>query len=49
MDFVLPDAKILKCKECGVDVKVNVNYPIDSVTCLVCWGKKKQSNNDKNF
>ena len=41
MDFQLDEVRILKCKECGVDVPVNVNYPISEVTCLRCWAKKK--------
>ncbi len=41
MEFKLDEVRIMKCKECGVDVPVNVNYPIAEVTCLVCWAKKK--------
>lgn len=41
MDFQLDEVKVIKCKECGVDVPVNINYPINSVTCLRCWAKKK--------
>ena len=41
MNFILDDVRIMKCKECGVDVPVNVNYPISEVTCLRCWAKKK--------
>ena len=29
MDFQLDEVKIMKCKECGVDVPVNINYPIN--------------------
>ena len=31
----LPDnsMKTVKCRECGVDVPVNANYPITSVDC----------------
>ena len=28
MDFQLDEVKIMKCKECGVDVPVNINYTI---------------------
>lgn len=49
MDFQLDQVKIIKCKECLVDVPVNVNYPIESVTCQKCWAKKKSLENDKNF
>ena len=42
MDLPLPDVRLLKCKECGEDVKVNVNYPIKEVTCLRCWADKKK-------
>ena len=41
MDFQLDEVRIMKCKECGADVPVNVNYPISEVTCLRCWAKKK--------
>ena len=30
---MLDPIKILKCKECGVDVTVNANYPITEVGC----------------
>ena len=49
MDFQLDEVRIMKCKECGVDVPVNVNYPISEVTCLRCWAKKKAQENDKNL
>ena len=29
----LDPIKILKCKECGVDVPVNARYPVDYVEC----------------
>ena len=48
MDFQL-DSKIMKCKECGVDVPVNINYPINSVTCLRCWSKRSLMRNDRNL
>ena len=41
MDFQFDEVKVLKCKVCGVDTPVNVNYPITEVTCLKCWAKKK--------
>ena len=41
MNFKLDDVRIMKCKECGVDVPVNVNYPIVEVTCQKCWSKQK--------
>ena len=41
MDFQLDEVKLMKCKECLIDVPVNVNYPIKEVTCLECWAKKK--------
>ena len=49
MDFQLDEVKIMKCKECGVDVPVNINYPISEVTCLRCWAKKKSKENDRNL
>ena len=41
LDFQLDAVKILKCRECGVDVPVNINYPITEVTCQKCWTKQK--------
>ena len=32
---------IVKCKCCGKDVSVNVNYPIEQVTCQVCYVSNK--------
>mgnify|MGYP001251615956 FL=1 len=29
----LDPIKVVKCKECGVDVVVNANYPITEVEC----------------
>lgn len=29
----LDPVKVLKCKECGVDVVVNAKYPINEVGC----------------
>ena len=49
MDFKVDAVKIIQCKECGVDVPVNVNYPIDSVTCLRCWAKKKSDKKWQKF
>lgn len=43
LDFQLDDVKIVQCKECGVDVKVNVNYPITQVDCQP-WYCPKQTN-----
>ena len=41
MDVKLDAVRIMQCKECGVDVPVNVNYPITEVTCQQCWAKRK--------
>ena len=41
MDIKLDAVRIMQCKECGVDVPVNVNYPITEVTCQQCWAKRK--------
>ena len=49
MDFQLDEVKVMKCKECGVDVPVNVNYPINTVTCLRCWAKKKSDEKWQKF
>jgi hypothetical protein len=48
MDFPMPDVKIMQCKVCGEDVKVNVAYPITEVTCKSCYVTSK-SKFDKNF
>ena len=29
----LDPIKIVKCKKCGIDVKINANYPITEVGC----------------
>ena len=41
MNFKLDDVRVMRCKECDVEVPVNVNYPITEVTCQPCWAKKK--------
>ena len=33
----LDDIKIIKCKMCGKDVPCNVNYPVEQITCTVCY------------
>ncbi len=40
----LDPVKILKCKECGVEVMVNANYPITEVECrdYYCPKEKQQ-------
>ena len=40
---MLDAIKILKCKVCGEDVKVNANYPITTLTCTRCYAKSKSS------
>ena len=40
-EWSLDDIKIIKCNQCGKDVSVNVNYPIEQVTCQVCYISKK--------
>ena len=49
MDIKLDDVRIMKCKECGVEVPVNVNYPISEVTCQVCWAKQKANKKWQKF
>jgi hypothetical protein len=41
MNFKLDDVRIMNCKKCGVEIPVNVNYPISEVTCQTCWAKQK--------
>jgi|TARA_R100001163_G_scaffold1027_5_gene1591 hypothetical protein len=44
-DLANSPIKIVKCRNCGADVVVNANYPIDAVnTCIYCPSK-----NDKNL
>ena len=48
----LDPVKVVKCKECGVDVSINANYPVDEVECRpwYCPDKNKQGiKNDKNL
>jgi hypothetical protein len=49
---MLDPIKILKCKECGVDVKVNANYPITEVNCRDWYcpktGKKDVTRNNEH-
>ena len=37
--FTPPDdeIKIVKCKMCGKDVPCNANYPVEQITCTVCY------------
>ena len=35
--------KIIKCKECGADVRCNANYPITELTCQRCYQAKKDT------
>ena len=42
----LDAVKIVKCKNCGADVRVNANYPITSVDkCKACGLYGPQKNN----
>ena len=36
----LDPVKVVKCRECGVDVKVNANYPVKEVGCLPWYCQK---------
>ena len=47
MDFPLDEVKHIKCTICGQDVPVNVNYPIDQVTCTRCYLEKKWQRAEK--
>ena len=38
---MLDPIKTVKCKECGIDVKVNANYPITEVGCRDWYCPKK--------
>ena len=41
-----PQTRVMKCKQCGEDVNVNINYHIESVTCNKCWAlTNKEMNN----
>ena len=49
-EWSLDDIKIIKCNQCGKDVSVNVNYPIEQVTCQVCYvSKKMREKGDRDF
>ena len=37
----LDTVKIIKCKVCQQDVRVNARYPITEVTCQACYTLKK--------
>ena len=40
-DLANAPIKVVKCKNCGADVVINANYPIDSVdSCKNCPDKK---------
>ena len=40
-DLANSPIKMVKCKNCGADVVVNANYPIDAVdSCKHCPDKK---------
>ena len=43
-DFTLDDVKYIHCTVCGVSVPVNVNYPVDKLTCTRCYLEKKWRN-----
>ena len=45
----LHDTRIIKCKECGDDVPVNVNYPITEVTCQKCYIKQKSNLEEHSY
>jgi hypothetical protein len=38
----LDPVKVLKCRECGVDVIVNAKYPITEVECCPRYCPKEQ-------
>ena len=41
----LDPIKVVKCRECGVDVNINANYPVEAVDCRpwYCPNKKKHA------
>ena len=47
MDFPLDEVKYIHCTVCGQPVPVNVNYPIDQVTCTRCYLEKKWQTHEK--
>ena len=49
-EWSLDDIKIIKCNQCGKDVSVNINYPIEQVTCQVCYiSSKMRKKGDLDF
>ena len=47
IDFPSDDVKHIHCTVCGQPVPVNVNYPIDQVTCTRCYLEKKWQRAEK--
>lgn len=45
----LDPVKVVKCKECDVDVVVNANYPIDEVECKPWYCPKNMNNVPKEL
>jgi len=41
----LDPVKVVKCKECGVDVRVNSKYPVSEVGCQPWYCPKKNEIN----
>ena len=45
-EWTVHQTRVMKCKECGNEVNVNINYQIPSVTCNECWrATNKEMNN----
>jgi ribosomal protein L40E len=44
--------KIVQCRECGTDVSINANYPVEAVDCRPWYcpdPSKKHFKNNKNL
>lgn len=46
MNMKLDPIKVVQCKECGVDVRVNANYPINEVSCQPWYCPKEKKTKD---
>jgi len=39
--WTLDVTRVMACRRCGCDVPVNINYHIESVTCIKCYQQLK--------
>ena len=46
-DIANSPVKVVKCRQCGVDVTINANYPIHDVGCQPWYCPDNKQNNEK--